>query len=137
MWKCLFGASGGSFVSAFCQRVKGVDGVELISLLTGQPAAVALAILAMYWLNRNTLEFAREKREMLEIIRAERKEWLDQARADRAELTSLQRASIETDVQVKNELNALRSQLAPLVANLQYLVAKLGGDAPRGIERGN
>lgn len=111
--------------------------MELINLLTGQPAAVALAILAMYWLNRNTLEFAREKREMLEIIRAERREWLDQARADRAELTSLQRSSIETDVQVKNELYALRTQLAPLVTNLQFVVAKLGGDAPRGPERGN
>lgn len=105
--------------------------MELINLLTGQPAAVALAILAMYWLNRNTLEFAREKRELLEIIRAERKEWLEQARADRSEFIALQRASIETDAQVKNELHALRTQLTPLVAGINLLVAKLG-DAPRG-----
>lgn len=110
--------------------------MELINLLTGQPAAVALAILAMYWLNRNTLEFAREKRELLEIIRAERKEWLDQARADRTELIALQRSCIETDAQVKNELHSLRNQLTPIVAAINTLLAK-PGDASRGSTRGD
>lgn len=105
--------------------------MDIITLLTGQPAAVALAILAMYWLNRNTLEFAREKRELLEIMRAERKEWLDQARADRKENIDLQRTSIETDSQIKNELHALRNQLAPIVTGIQFLVGRAGGETPR------
>lgn len=105
--------------------------MELINLLTGQPAAVALAILAMYWLNRNTLEFAREKRELLEIIRAERKEWLDQAREERRELLDIQRASIEADKQGSHEIHALRNQLAAVVTGVQYLVAKAGGEPPR------
>lgn len=100
--------------------------MELLNLLTGQPAAVALAILAMYWLNRNTLEFAREKKELLDIVRAERKEWLEQAREDRRELIDVQRASIEADAEVKRELHALRNQLATIVTGVQVLVSRFG-----------
>lgn len=111
--------------------------MELISLLTGQPAAVALAILAVYWLNRNTLEFAREKRELLEIIRAERKEWIDQAREDRRELLEIQRSSIEADKTVAHELHTLRQPLTSIGLDIQWLKAKLGGETPRGSKTGD
>lgn len=110
--------------------------MELINLLTGQPAAVALAILAMYWLNKNTLDFAREKRELLEIIRAERKEWQDTSREDRREVIDISRASIETDKDVKHELHALRQPLTDIRLDIQWIKAKLGGETPRGSERG-
>lgn len=111
--------------------------MELISLLTGQPAAVALAILAVYWLNRNTLEFAREKREIIELLRAERKEWQEQSREERRELMDIQRASVEAEKQVAHELHALRNQLAPTLPLLQQLMAKFGGETPRGVKGRN
>jgi hypothetical protein len=105
--------------------------VELLNLLTGQPAAVALAILAMYWLNRNTLDFAREKRELLDIIRTERKEWLDGAREERRELIDISRSSIDADKQVAHELHALRQPLTDIRLDIQWLKAKLGGEPSR------
>lgn len=111
--------------------------MELINLLTGQPAAVALAILAMYWLNKNTLDFAREKRELLEIIRGERKEWMDTSREDRREVIDISRASIEADKDVKHELHALRQPLTDIRLDIQWIKAKMGGETSRGGERGN
>lgn len=105
---------------------------ELVSLLTGQPAAVALAILAIYWLNRNTLEFAREKREIIELIRAERKEWLDAAREERRELFDMQRASVEAEKLVAHELHTLRQPLTDIRLDIQWIKARIGGESPRG-----
>lgn len=111
--------------------------MELITLLTGQPAAVALAILAMYWLNRNTLEFAREKREIIEIVRAERKEWLDEARAVRDKLLDMQRSSIEADKEVDNEIHNLRGAIATVSLNVEQLLERVRGEAPRGVKGGD
>jgi hypothetical protein len=119
--------------------------VELINLLTGQPAAVALAILALYWLNRNTLEFVREKRELIEIIRSERKEWLDEAREVRRELLDIQRASIEAEKAMGHELHTLRSAVTAIGLNVQRLLERVAphapgagsGETPRGVKGGD
>lgn len=111
--------------------------MELINLLTGQPAAVALAILALYWLNRNTLDFAREKREFIEIIRLERKEWLDEAREVRRELLDMQRASIEADKEVDHELHTLRDAITAVGLNVSQLLERVGRSAPSSTKSGD
>lgn len=111
--------------------------MELINLLTGQPAAVALAILALYWLNRNTLEFAREKREIIEIIRLERKEWLEEARDVRRELLDMQRASVEADKEVDHELHTLRDAITAISLNVSQLLEKVGRSAQSSPKGGN
>lgn len=111
--------------------------MEIINLLTGQPAAVALAILALYWLNRNTLEFAREKREIIEIIRLERKEWLDEARETRRELLDMQRASIEAEKAASHELHTLRGAITTIGLNVQQLLGRDERQTPRGTKGGN
>lgn len=107
-----------------------------MNLITGQPAAVALAILALYWLNRNTLEFAREKREIIEIIRAERKEWLDTMREERRELIEINRDAIDAQHKVAHELHSLRNLVQPVVLSVQQSRGK-GSDAEGSTGAGN
>ena len=92
--------------------------LDVISAITGQSPAIVVAILSLYFLNKNYIESLRERREILENIRKERLEWMAtmQRIADRYD-TRLA-AAIEAAADVKNQIHALRGTLTDFMLRI-------------------
>ena len=89
----------------------GLGCVEIVQLISEQTPAVALAIIVLWFYNRLTLDFLRERKEMLEALRAERKEWMDDERQRNHQLLDAYRAAIEAISSMRAEMHALKGKI--------------------------
>lgn len=87
------------------------DALEIVQLISEQTPAVALAIIVLWFYNRLTLDYLRERKDFLETLRTERREWLDGERQRNQQLLDAYRAAIEAIAAMRAEMHALRNKV--------------------------
>lgn len=85
--------------------------MELLQLISEQTPAVALAITIWFFSNREILRLLQERREIIEALRLERKEWNEALRLITERYDTRQREAIESKMNMASEMHALRSKL--------------------------
>lgn len=99
-----------------------------LELLNGQPAAMVLALVLLFLLNRQYTDHLKEKREIIEIIRAERAEWIKKEEQMQGHLLELVRTSTEGQTRTVNELHQLRNWITKWTLEIERV--RLGGKEP-------
>ena len=85
--------------------------MELIELISEQTPAVALCIVILFYYNRDSLRYLEERREMIETLRNERREWIEATRVLNQQYNDLLRTSVEAMSKMAAEMHALRGKL--------------------------
>ena len=94
-----------------------------IELLTGQPAAMVLALVMLFLLNRNYLESLKE-----------RSAWLKREEQVHDRLWTLMQSTTEANVRLQNELHQLRNDLTRWMISIEQKMRE-GGDDTRTDKR--
>lgn len=102
-----------------------------IQALFSQSPALALALFIWYYSNRDILRLLQERRDIIEALRVERKEWLDTLRIMLADYRNDSRASLEAKVAIQAELHALRGKMTDLILKVEMLLMRAGKDDQR------
>lgn len=107
--------------------------LELLQLISEQTPAVALAITIWFFSNRDTLRFLQERREMIEALRLERKEWNDELRLITDRYDMRQREATESKMLIQAEMHTLKGQITTLILKVEAWMAR---DDRRGGQSG-
>lgn len=99
-----------------------------LQALFAQSPAVALALLIWWYGNRDILRLLQERREIIEALRTERKEWMDALRQVLADYRADSRASVETKANLAAELHSLKNKMTDLVLKVEMLLMRVDGD---------
>jgi hypothetical protein len=83
----------------------------VVQLISEQATSVSLALVVMWFYNKLVIDFLTERKEMIEAIRLERKEWLATSERYLNELFTIGRQNIDALGAMKAETHALRNKL--------------------------
>jgi len=86
--------------------------LDIISLITDKTASIALAVVVMYYYNQLVTDVMKERKEMIESLRNDRREWLTAADGYLQQTFLLIRTSSESLSAVSSQLNALKGEIA-------------------------
>lgn len=89
--------------------------MDIISLISDQVTPVSLAIVIMWFYNKLVIDFLGERKEMIDSLRAERKEWIAQSDRNLAQMFETNNKYSESFVTVKNEIHTLHVKINDLV----------------------
>lgn len=92
--------------------------MDIIALLSEKTVAIALATLVMWFYNRHVDDMLLERKVWNELVRAERKEWLDTADRYLLQVFELNKSSIIALTENKAEMHNLRGKLGELMTFL-------------------
>lgn len=101
--------------------------MEILQLISEQTPAVALAIVIWYFSNRDILRFLQERREMIEALRLERKEWIETIRQVTTHYEERMASATEARVAQASELHALKGKITELILKVEALLMRHGG----------
>lgn len=96
-----------------------------LQALFAQSPAVALALLIWWYGNRDILRLLQERREIIEALRVERKEWMDALRQVLADYRTDSRASVETKANLAAELHSLKGKVTELLLKVELSLMRV------------
>jgi len=85
--------------------------MELTKLLSEQTVSVSLAIAVLWFYNKLVVDYLDERKQILEILRLERKEWLEKEQNFLDKLFKLNAESTAAIIDNKAEIQALRGKI--------------------------
>ena len=89
--------------------------MDILSVISEQTTSIALAIVVMWFYNKLVIDFLSERKEMIEALRTERKEWLAQADRYLVQLFEVNRIGAQSLTEVRSEIHQLRNRLQELL----------------------
>lgn len=93
-----------------------------------QSPALALALFIWYYSNRDILRILQERREMIEALRLERKEWLATLQQVMADYRVDSRSLLTASEGVKAEMHALRGKMTELILKVEIVLMRAEKD---------
>jgi hypothetical protein len=93
--------------------------VELWSIIGNLSPGVAVGVLCLYLYNTMALRYLEERKEMLQNMMVERKEWNESLRLLNTEYRDLQRLVIEAMTSTRGEMHALRNKLTEFMVSIE------------------
>ena len=85
--------------------------MDILAAIAEQSPAVSLALVALYFLNKASIDTLRERKEIIDTLNAERNEWVEDSRVMTREVIALMRVSIESTQQLIAAVNEQRNCL--------------------------
>lgn len=92
--------------------------MDVVQLVSEQATSVSLAIVIMWFYNKLVQDILIERKEMIEEIKAERKEWLAQTDRYLNQLFDVTFKSTDTMAKIGAEVHALRGKLTEFMLTL-------------------
>ncbi len=89
--------------------------MDIVELLSEKTVSVALAIVVMYFYNKLVIDFLQERKEMIEALRTERREWLASSTKYLETLFEVSRTSTEAIALLRSEMHSLKSRITELM----------------------
>ena len=89
--------------------------MDILALLSEQVTPISLAIVIMWFYNKLVIDFLSERKEMIEALRTERKEWLAQNDRYLLQLFDTSSKNVEALQTVRNEVHSLRSTITEVM----------------------
>lgn len=102
--------------------------MEIVQLISEQTPAVALAITIWFFSNREILRLLQERREIIEALRLERKEWNDALQKITERYDNRQREATEAKMNMASEMHALKNKVTEWMLGQGYRGRQDGGN---------
>lgn len=93
--------------------------MDILEVISEKTTAIALALTVMYFYNKLVSDVLLERKELLEILRNERKEWLETSHSHMETLFTLVQGNVESMVGFRSEIHALRNRLTEIYLKSQ------------------
>lgn len=89
--------------------------MDILNVISEQTTSVALAVVIMWFYNKLVLDFLAERKEMIDALRTERKEWIMKSDLYLNQLFEINRQSVEGLSLVRSEMHALKGRVTELL----------------------
>lgn len=89
--------------------------MDILALLSEQTVSVALALSIMWFYNKLVTDTLTDRRELIESIRSDRKEWLDESDVYIKTLFDISNRNTQTMTELRMELHALKGEIQKFI----------------------
>lgn len=98
--------------------------MDILTLITEQTAPIALAVVVMYYYNRLVVDVLKERKDMVEAIRAERKEWIETNNGNLQQMFLLIRTNSDSLNLISSNVHSLKNEITKYMLNRDRSEAK-------------
>lgn len=89
--------------------------MDILSVLSEQTTSVALALTIMWFYNKMVLDFLSERKELIEELRQERQEWLNQSQNNINRLFEIEHRNTDALTAMRIEVHNLKGEIQKFI----------------------